>query len=148
MKRFIPILAIVILAIPIALLALEGDDPVVPVDSGPATTNPGLQAGAPTTALTRSIDSIQQDGMDRVLALGLKLAKTDPGSPEAGDLQLQISQVKTETEIAILEAVIEDSLVSGDEVRQVEAEAALDRLLHPEQYRTASVPTDRPAPSQ
>ena len=147
MKRSIPILAIVIITIPLTILAFTADDPIVAVDSGPAATNLGPQPATPTSALALTIENIQQEARGRVLELSLKLTDSAQGSTEAEGLQRQIAQVKAEAEIAILDAVIEDARVSGDEVRRIEAETARDRLVDPDQYSTPSIPTARPAPS-
>lgn len=147
MKRLIAIFTIVIATIPLASLALAGDDPAIAVESGPATTDAGPDIQAPTNALAQVIEGIQADTRTKIHDLGLKLAGAVSGSSEAVELQRQIGQVKADAEATILMAIIEDAVSSGDEARRIEAEAALERLLNPDQYRTAATPTERPAPS-
>ncbi|MBU8871641.1 MAG: hypothetical protein KOO60_12315 [Gemmatimonadales bacterium] len=148
MKRLIPIPAILILSIPFVLLAGPNDDPAIAVDSGPPATADGPEAFPPTTTLSMTIETIRQNALVSIQKLSNRLTSVPQGSLVALDLQEQISLVKTQTEISILEAVVEDAALSGDLKRQKEAEAALERLTHPEKYVTPATPVERPAPSR
>jgi hypothetical protein len=77
------------------------------------------------------------------LATRLQTA-ANPG--EALEIQKQIEQAKINTEAAVLGAIAADAREKGDTDRAAEAELALDRLLHPEKYAAAPVPTQRPVP--
>jgi hypothetical protein len=147
MKRLIITLAIGILATTLTIPVLASDDPNLPVESGPASTNPDSEFALPVSALGVAIEAIQLEAQGKVRDLGLLLSNSAPGSSEAQDLQRQIAQVKVDTEVAILDAIIKDASDAGDEPRMVEAQAARDRLVNPEQYVTQAIPSDRPNPS-
>lgn len=146
MKRMIPVLVILLAAA--TAVAATDNDPAVAADSGPAVDSATPEPALPNTALGYAIEGIRIEAQAEIDDLRGKLAATLPGSTEARELNELIATVKTNMEIAIIEAVIEDAVASGDEARRDEAEAALDRLRHPERYLTPAVPTDRPAPNR
>jgi len=115
------------------------------VASGP-TAGPGQEkAFVDNSPLAVAIRQIQQDARERVTALQNRAnsgASLQPGP----DVQRQITQIKTDTEIAILEAILADAQAHGDAPRITAAEGALDRMRHPENYQTSLVPVVRPAP--
>ena len=147
MKRMIITLALGLFAISLTIPALAIDDPTLPVESGPAPANPDSEFALPVSPLGLAIEAIQLESQVKVRDLGILLTNSTPGSSEAEELQRQISQVKIETEVAILDAIIKDASDAGDETRMVEAQAARDRLVNPEQYVTQAIPSDRPNPS-
>ncbi len=145
MKRIIPT-TIFLLMLGLALPALA-DDPVPALESGVPDDQIG-QAYAPLdTPLDQTIAEIRQDSRARANLLAGQLATVVSGSEEARELEQQISQLKLDTEIAIVQAIVTDARQAGDGPRQAEAEEALDRLLHPENYRTPATPVERSVPA-
>jgi len=145
MKRIIPTTMFLFMLI-LALPALA-DDPVPATESGTPDDQLGEVYAPLDTPLEQAVTEIRLEARARVNVLAGQLATAAPGSPEARELEQQITQTKVNTEIAILQAIITDARQVGDGPRVVEGEAALDRLLNPEDYRTPATPVERAVPA-
>ncbi len=148
MRRITILSAMLIIAVSLVFQVIAGDDPVAATDSGPAATDTEPGTVLPTSPLARTILEIRDGAQTKLADLQRQLAAAATGSTANEEVHLRIAQVKQETEIAILRAVIADSRERGDEVQAAEAEDALDRLVNPDQYRSASIPVERPTPSR
>ena len=145
MKRIIST-TILLLMLGLALPALA-DDPLPAIESGAADAELGEQNAPLDTPLEQTITTIRQEARAQVDLLAGQLAAAAPGSYQARELEAEITQTKVDAEIAILQAIITDARQAGDGPRMVEAEAALDRLVNPEDYRTPATPVERTVPA-
>jgi hypothetical protein len=147
MKRLFIIFVLALIAVPLTALAADPVNPDVSVESHPAPTDMPSEAVRPaTTPLGQAVEAIRQEAVVRIQGLSAQLKTTAAGSPAARELERQIMQVKTDSQVAILRAIIDDAAALGDTERQTEAETALDHLQNPEKYATTPIPSDRPAP--
>lgn len=147
MKRTITLFVILTLSLSFAVSAFAEDDHAVALESGPAATGPVPEIAPVSTTLGLAIQEIRQTAQAQAQELSLRLNQVAPGTPAAEELHRQIRQVKIDSEVAVLDAIIQDALEAGDEARMAEAEAARDRLVNPDQYQTPAIPSNRPAPS-
>lgn len=145
MKRIIPT-TILLLMLGLALPALA-EDPLPAIESGAADAELGEQNAPLDTPLEQTIATIRQEARAQIYQLADQLATVSPGSAEAREFEAEITQTKVDAEIAILQAIIADAHHVGDGPRMVEAEAALDRLVNPEDYWTPATPVERTVPS-
>ena len=145
MKRIMPT-TIFLLMLGLALPALA-EEPLPATESGAADEELGEQYAPLDTPLEQTIDTIRQEARARVNQLASQLDAASPGSSEMRELEAQITQTKVNTEIVILQAIITDARQAGDDPRVVEAEAALDHLVNPENYRTPVTSAERTVPA-
>jgi len=143
MKRSTILNCVVLLSIALASAALAAEEVAEPIQSGAAAPAEGAPAYVPS-ALEIQIAGIRETGLQRVQALGERLAAAT--SEEIIEIQRQIRDAKIETEAAVLNAIITDASAKGNTERAQEATLALDRLLHPEKYVAAPQPVERPIP--
>jgi hypothetical protein len=130
-----------------AVPALAAEEAVEPIQSGVEASPTSALQPAPT-ALDLRIAAIREGGVARVQELASRLAVVGAGSAEVLEINREIRQAKLNTEISVLGAILADARENGDAARATEAELAIDRLLHPEKYAAAPVPSGRPAPQQ
>ncbi|MFH1845329.1 MAG: hypothetical protein ABIF77_19265 [bacterium] len=148
MKRNIFHLALILLALFLTTQPAVGQEPVESVQSGPVVNEQEMARERPLTELEQEIDQIRQVAQERLQALTEQLAGLDAGSDPAAEIRRQVAEIKQQAEIDVLEAIIADARIRGETERLAEAELALDRLQHPEKYKTPVTPVERPAPSQ
>ena len=145
MNRLIPVFAVLLVVLSVPALATE--DPTVAVQSGPAKVEI-TESVSPSSALGLAIEGIRREAGTQIQELDAKLQIALSGSAETAELHRLIAKVKADAEIAVLEAIIQNAVETGDQDRLLEAEAALERLQHPERFAVPAVPSDRPAPSR
>jgi len=133
--------------------AAGGEEPAVTtgagaVIEGETASDPSVAVQRELSPLEQTIAAIRETAEVRVQALADRLALAPAGSDEALAIQAEMRQVKTGTEVAIVQAILADAREKGETDRITEAEQALDQMLHPEKYVVPAVPSERPAPSE